>query len=115
MIDLPLGQEGRELLPDGLDDVWLDGGHERHSFCSGSVRNSPNDGASVPALHMQAIPIDAASKSRCFEGVHVERGRDYRCLYSPVAEKECSRKPGFRYLVLGNSLGLFLLALLYLR
>jgi hypothetical protein len=32
-----------------------------HSFYSGSVRNSPNDGPPMPALHVQAIPIDASS------------------------------------------------------
>jgi hypothetical protein len=61
MVDLPLGQEGTKLFPNGLDDVWLDGGHETYLFCSGSVRNSPNDRASVPALHMEALPIDASS------------------------------------------------------
>src|SRR3954447_19696142 len=63
MVRLSLGQEGTELLEDGLDDVWLDGGHGTHSFSrSGSLENSPNDGASVPALHIDALPIDGSSK-----------------------------------------------------
>src|SRR5215207_1828544 len=64
MIGLSLGQESLELHPDGLDDVWLNGGHEAYSFSrSGSVRNSPDDGASVPALHVEALPIDGSSKA----------------------------------------------------
>jgi len=62
MVCLPLGQEGTKLLPDGLDDVWLDGGHGTYSFCSGSLEDSPNDGVSVPALHVQAMPIDGRSQ-----------------------------------------------------
>ena len=61
MVGLVFGQEGTELLEDGLDDVWLDGGHGVYSFRSGSVRNSPDDGASVPALHVDVLPIDGSS------------------------------------------------------
>jgi hypothetical protein len=49
----PLGQEVTKLFPDGLDDVWSDGGLGMYSFCSGSVWNSPDDGVSVPALHTE--------------------------------------------------------------
>ena len=38
-------QQRRELLPDGLDDVCRDGGHERVPS-SGSFDNSPDDGTS---------------------------------------------------------------------
>src|SRR5215207_10914001 len=57
-----LGQEGFKLLPDGLDDVWFKRGHGACSFYSGSLEDSPNDGASVPALHVDALPIDGSSK-----------------------------------------------------
>src|SRR5829696_7294251 len=56
-----LGKEGRKLLPDGLDEVRFECGHGANSFCSGSVENSPNDGASAPALHHDALPIDGSS------------------------------------------------------
>jgi hypothetical protein len=46
MIRFPLGQQGAKLLPDGLDDVWLDGGHRVGSLRSGSLENSPDDGIS---------------------------------------------------------------------
>src|SRR5215203_4793208 len=58
-----LGKEGRKLLEDGLDEVRFECGHGAYSFRSGSVENSPNDGASVPALHHDALPIDGSSKS----------------------------------------------------
>ena len=61
MSGLSLWQEGLELLPDGFDDVWFKRGHGAYSFCWGSLENSPYDGASVPALHVEALPIDAAS------------------------------------------------------
>ena len=68
MVGLVFGQEGTELLPDGLlFDVWLDGGHEAYSFGSGSVRNSPDDGASVPASHAEApLLTEALRLSRPF-------------------------------------------------
>lgn len=53
-------QEGFELLPDGLDDVWLDGGNGACSFRSGSLEDSPDDGVYVPALHVDALPVDAS-------------------------------------------------------
>ena len=64
-----LGKEGLKLLPDGLDEVLPDGldevrfewGQGANSFCSASVRNSPNDGTSVPALHHEALSIDGCS------------------------------------------------------
>jgi hypothetical protein len=62
MINLSLWQEGFELLPDGLDDVWFKRGHRAYSFYSGSLENCPNDGASVPALPLEALPIDGSSK-----------------------------------------------------
>src|SRR5829696_8204249 len=63
MVGAPLGKEGLELLPeDGLDEVRFECGHGACSFRSGSVENSPNDGASVPALHHDALPIDGSSK-----------------------------------------------------
>src|SRR5829696_8913801 len=64
MVGAPLGKEGLELLPeDGLDEVRFECGHGACSFRSGSVENSPNDGASVPALHHDALPIDGSSKT----------------------------------------------------
>jgi hypothetical protein len=56
MVGLVLGQEGTELLLDGLDEVRFECGHGAYSFCSGSVENSPDDGASVPALHDRGSP-----------------------------------------------------------
>jgi hypothetical protein len=41
-----LGQQDFELLPDGLDEVRFECGHGAYSFASGSVENSPDDGAS---------------------------------------------------------------------
>jgi hypothetical protein len=32
MIGLMFGQQDGELLPDGLDDVWWQRGHEAYSF-----------------------------------------------------------------------------------
>jgi len=64
MVDLVFREEGFELLPDLLDDVWWESGHGRCSFRSGSVRNSPDDGASVPASHVDAPPTDGSSKER---------------------------------------------------
>jgi hypothetical protein len=57
MVCPSLGQEGFELLEDGLDDVWLDGGHETCSFDSGTLENSPDDGPSVPTLHVGTLPL----------------------------------------------------------
>ncbi len=64
MVRPSLGQEGFELFPDRLDDVSLKRGHGARSFYSGSLENSPDDGASMPALHLDAFPIDAASYDR---------------------------------------------------
>src|SRR5215208_1020783 len=63
MVGAALGKEGFELLPDGLDEVRFECGHGACSFRSGSLENSPHDGASVPALHHDALPIDGSSKS----------------------------------------------------
>jgi hypothetical protein len=62
MVGTALRKEGFELLPDGLDKVRFECGHGACSFRSGSVRNSPNDGTSVPALHLDALPIYESSK-----------------------------------------------------
>jgi hypothetical protein len=56
MVGLVFGQEGTELLEDGLDKVWFECGHGAYSFRSGSLENSPDDGASVPALHYRVSP-----------------------------------------------------------
>jgi hypothetical protein len=72
------GKEGFELLPDRLDDVWWESGHGRYSFRSRSVKNSPDDGTSVPASHVDDSPIDGSSKSRDPEpgvGGRLGRGR----------------------------------------
>jgi len=61
MVGLVLGQQGLKLLADGLDEVRFECGHGANSFRSGSVENAPNDGASVPALHHDALPIDGSS------------------------------------------------------
>jgi hypothetical protein len=61
MVGAALGKEGFELLPDGLDEVRWKCGHGACSFRSGSLENSPHDGASVPALHHDALPIDGSS------------------------------------------------------
>jgi hypothetical protein len=37
MIHLPFWQQLTELLPDGLNDVWLDGGHGLASSSGSSV------------------------------------------------------------------------------
>src|SRR5215211_3841798 len=50
VVCLPGGQQGEELLPEGLDDVWWDGGHGTCSFTSGSFRHSPDDRASCARL-----------------------------------------------------------------
>src|SRR5215216_4097629 len=63
MVGAALGKEGFELLPDGLDEVRWECGHGACSFRLGSLENSPHDGASVPALHHDALPIDGSSKS----------------------------------------------------
>src|SRR5215204_5938889 len=70
MVGAALGKEGFELLPDGLDEVRWECGHGACSFRSGSLENSPHDGASVPALHHDALPIDGSSKEndRLLEG-----------------------------------------------
>src|SRR5215213_11856466 len=64
MVGAVLGKEGTKLLEDGLDEVRFECGHGACSFRSGSVENSPNDGASVPALHLDTLPIDGSSKRR---------------------------------------------------
>ncbi len=61
MVSFVLGQQGFKLLEDGLDDVRWERGHGVYSFRSGSVENSPDDGASVPALHVDVLPIDGSS------------------------------------------------------
>ena len=63
VVGLVLGKEGTKLLEDGLDEVRFECGHGACSLRSGSVENSPNDGASVPALHHDALPIDGSSKT----------------------------------------------------
>ncbi len=56
VVSVVVGKEGLELLPDRLDNIWWESGHRACSFCSGSVENSPDDGATVPALHAKALP-----------------------------------------------------------
>jgi hypothetical protein len=51
MVGAALGKEGFELLPDGLDEVRFECGNGACSLRSGSVENSPNDGASVCPLY----------------------------------------------------------------
>jgi hypothetical protein len=74
MVGAALGKEGFELLPDGLDEVRWECGHGACSFRSGSLENSPHDGASVPALHHDALPIDGSSKcvEEKFSEVHLQ-------------------------------------------
>jgi hypothetical protein len=59
----PFGQQGRQLLPDGLDEVWWESGHGDPTS-SGSVENFPDDGASVPVSHSDALPIGGSSDTR---------------------------------------------------
>src|SRR5215207_3154689 len=62
-------------------DVWWHCGHDAYSLCSGSLEDSPNDGASVAALHVQTIPIDGSSKCPSTRpGRHV--GRRSCCVYA---------------------------------
>jgi hypothetical protein len=56
MVRLSPGKEGTELLPDRLDEVRFESGHGAYSFCSGSVRNSPNNGASRARLSFDLCP-----------------------------------------------------------
>ncbi|ABG05414.1 hypothetical protein Rxyl_2489 [Rubrobacter xylanophilus DSM 9941] len=59
-----LKQEGTELLEDrldGLNDVWWECGHGAYSFRSRSVENSLDDGASVYASPVDALPINGNS------------------------------------------------------
>lgn len=60
MVRLLFRQQGHELFPDGLGDVWWERGHE-YPPSSGSLENSPDDGASVPVSHFSALPIGASS------------------------------------------------------
>jgi hypothetical protein len=46
MVGAALGKEGLELLPDGLDEVRFECRHGACSFRSGSLEDSPPDGAS---------------------------------------------------------------------
>ncbi len=57
MVGLVLGQEGTELLEDGFDDVRWHCGHGAPSFRLGSVKNSPDDGASGLALYIQKLSL----------------------------------------------------------
>jgi hypothetical protein len=41
MIRFPLGQQGAKLLPDGLDDVWLDSGQGGTLLEVGKLRELP--------------------------------------------------------------------------
>src|SRR5215216_1949574 len=72
MVGAALGKEGFELLPDGLDEVRWECGHGACSFRSGSLENSPHDGASVPALHHDALPIDGSSYSQQPKGMIIK-------------------------------------------
>src|SRR5215213_6798654 len=54
MVDLPFGQEGGKLLPDGLDEVWWERGHGR-TPSSGSLENSPHDRAACARLSSRLI------------------------------------------------------------
>src|SRR5215217_8629527 len=56
MVCYSLRQEDSKLLPDGFDDVWLDGGHGEAPSRSGSFSNSPYDRASVSVLHSGHTP-----------------------------------------------------------
>src|SRR5215203_4137288 len=60
MARLPLRYQGRKLLPDGLDEVRWERGHG-HPPSSGSLENSPDDGASRARLPADALPIRASS------------------------------------------------------
>src|SRR5215211_6855163 len=54
MIHFPFGQQGRKLLPDGLDEVRWERGHRRTPSL-GSFENSPDDRASCARLSSRSI------------------------------------------------------------
>jgi hypothetical protein len=54
MIHSPFGQQGSELLPDRLDDVWWERGHKQ-TPSQGSFENSPNDRVSWTRLSSRRI------------------------------------------------------------
>src|SRR5215212_1599786 len=62
MVRLTLGQQGPELLPDGIDEVRLECGHEVCSFELGRVRHSQHDRAIRARLHAHTLPIGGSSK-----------------------------------------------------
>jgi hypothetical protein len=56
MVYFPLGQQGDELLPDGLDDVWLDGGHGIYALSRREASDTPRMiEHPVPALQVNAL------------------------------------------------------------
>jgi hypothetical protein len=56
MVRLSLGKEGTKLLADGLDEVRFECGHGANSFRSGSLEDSPHDGASRARFSFDLCP-----------------------------------------------------------
>ena len=67
MVRLSLGKKSTKLLEDGLDEVRFECGHGVCSFHSGSLEDSPNDGASRARYSFAFVPIDGSSK---LDGLH---------------------------------------------
>src|SRR5215210_9201744 len=56
MIRFSLGQQGTELLPDGIDNVWLDRGHGHTPSPREASRTPRMIGYTVSALQIEALP-----------------------------------------------------------
>jgi hypothetical protein len=56
MVRLSLGKKGTKLLEDGLDEVRFECGHGANSFRSGSLEDSPHDGASRARFSFDLCP-----------------------------------------------------------
>jgi hypothetical protein len=64
MVHFPVGQQGGELLPDGLDDVWWHCGHGEAPPVREASATPRNDLEIHVLLHSDTIPIGASSWAR---------------------------------------------------
>jgi hypothetical protein len=68
-VRLPFGQQGFEQFPDGLDDVWLDGGHGHTPSRREASRTPRMIGYTVSALQTCANRDTAFLLARALSGV----------------------------------------------
>src|SRR5215207_8979255 len=88
MIHVSLGKKHRELLPDGIDDVWWDGGHGEAPSHREALRTPRMMKHSVPVYTSGVFPIGASSNPTARVKKAAQRGQTRMHVLS---EEEASR------------------------